>query len=137
MSIRKVKQYSDRGKIKDLASRRVAESEAELLPSDQRLKRLYEYAKLHNDHGILGALAFITTEYVEDKNALPLTAYRLREMVANISKKSEDKICQLKIQLDECFGDELSSEAISYINCRKLIKTASVRSPIFRRVRKP
>jgi hypothetical protein len=136
MSIRKVKQYSDRGKIKDLASRRVAESEAELLPSDQRLKRLYEYAKLHHDRGILGALAFITTDYVEDKNALPLTAYRLRETVSNISKISGDKIHQLKIQLDECFEDELSSEALNYINKNKLIKTASVRDPIFRRVRK-
>jgi hypothetical protein len=134
MTFRKVKQYSDRGKIKDLASKH--ESEAEFLPSELRLRRLYEYAKQHNDQGILNTLGFITTEYVEDKNALPLIAYRIKQVIADISSKSGDKIQKLKNEFEDCFSPPLSAEASDYISRNQMIKSASLKKPpVFRRVK--
>jgi len=134
MSIRKVKQYSDRGKIKDLASKH--ESEAEVLPSELRLKRLYEYAKQHNDRGILNTLGFITTEYVDDKNALPLIAYRIRQSVGDIKSKSSEPIDLLGQEMSKIFGIEHTVEADAYWNRKKMTKNASERKPpVFRRVK--
>jgi len=134
MSIRKVKQYSDRGKIKDLGSRH--ESEAPTLPSELRLKKLYEYAKLHNDVGILNALGFITTEYVGDKNALPLTVYRIKQIVADISSRPGSKVQELKEFFDRCINPSLSQEAMDYLFLRKMLKKVASknREPAFRRV---
>lgn len=134
MSIRKVKQYSDRGKIKDLGSRH--ESEAPTLPSELRLKKLYEYAKLHNDIGILNALGFITTEYVGDKNALPLTIYRIKQIIADISSRPGNKIQELKEFFEECINPPLSKEAMDYISIKKTLKKVASKNkkPSFRRV---
>jgi hypothetical protein len=125
MSIRKIKQYSDRGKIQDLTNKR--ESEAPILPSELRLKRLYEHAKNSNDQSILKELCFITTDYVEDKNALPLTIFRLRQIVADIKSKSPE-IDRLGVQLSKLlFGiDQLD---------KKMVKSANRKLPIFRRVK--
>lgn len=131
MPIRKVKQYSDRGKIQDLNNKR--ESEAPPLSSELRLQRLYEHAKKHNDHGILKELGFITTDYVEDKNALPLTVYRIRQIVADIKSKSPE-IDEYSIQLSKLFGIEHTLEADAYWSRRKLVKSATRKFPIFRRV---
>jgi hypothetical protein len=134
MPIRKVKQYSDRGKIQDLASKQ--ESEAPPLPSELRLRRLYEYAKQHNDTGILNALGFITTDYVADKSALPLIAYRIRSVIADIKSKSGTKIQQMTEELQGCFGPPLSKEAADYITVNKMVKVASKKMPpVFRRVK--
>ncbi len=133
MPIRKVKQYSDRGKIQDLTNKH--ESEAPPLPSELRLRRLYEYAKQHNDTGILNALGFITTDYVADKSALPLIAYRIRSVIADIKSKSGAKIQQMTEELQNCFGPPLSKEATDYITVNKMVKVASKRMPpVFRRV---
>lgn len=134
MAIRKVKQYSDRGKIKDLASRQ--ESEAPALPSELRLKRLYEHAKLHNDVGILNALGFITTDYVGDKNALPLTAYRIKQIIADISSRPGNRIRELKELFDTCVSPPLSQAALDYLFLQKVIKkvASKKREPSFRRV---
>ena len=134
MPIRKVKQYSDRGKIKDLASKH--ESEAPPLPSELRLKMLYEHAKQHNDTGILNALGFITTDYVADKNALPLIAYRIRQTVADIKSKSSEPIDKFGQELSKIFGIEHTVESDAYWSHRKMVRTASVRKPsVFRRVK--
>jgi DNA integrity scanning protein DisA with diadenylate cyclase activity len=133
MSIRKVKQYSDRGNIKDLNDKH--ESEVPLLPTELRLKKLYDYAKLHHDNGILNILGFITTEYIDDKNALPLTAYRIRKIIADISSRSGEQIQQLKNEIDNCFEPALSKSALEYIGKKQLIKNAATRQPpVFRRV---
>ncbi len=125
MSIRKIKQYSDRGKIKDLTNKQ--ESEAPLLSSELRLQKLYEYASKHNDHGILKELGFITTDYVEDKTALPLTIYRIRQIVADIKSKSPE-IDRLSAQLSKLlFGIDQSE--------KKMVKSANRKLPIFRRVK--
>lgn len=131
MSIRKIKQYSDRGKIKDLTNKQ--ESEAPFLSSELRLQKLYEYASKHNDHGILKELGFITTDYVEDKTALPLTIYRIRQIVADIKSKSPE-IDQYSVQLSKLFGIEHTLEADAYWS-RKMVKNASRKLPIFRRVK--
>jgi hypothetical protein len=128
MSIRKIKQYSDRGKIQDLTNKR--ESEAPPLPSELRLKRLYEHAKSSNDQSILKELGFITTDYVEDKTALPLTIFRLRQTVADIKSKSPE-IDRLSAQLSKLlFGMD-----IKYQSGGLLVKYASRKLPIFRRVK--
>jgi hypothetical protein len=134
MPIRKVKQYSDRGKIKDLASKQ--ESEAQPLPSELRLQRLYEYAKQHNDHGILNALGFITTDYVADKNALPLTVYRIRQVVADIKSRSSEPIDLFGQELSKFFGIEHTAESDAYWDKKRMVKSAAVKKPpVFRRVK--
>lgn len=131
MPIRKVKQYSDRGKIKDLTNKQ--ESEAPLLPSELRLQKLYEYASKNNNHNVLKELGFITTDYIDDKNALPLTVYRIRQIVADIKSKSP-KIDQYSVQLSKLFGIEHTLEADAYWS-RKMVKNANCKLPIFRRVK--
>lgn len=125
MSIRKIKQYSDRGKIQDLTNKH--ESEAPPLPFELRLKRLYEHAVNANDHGILKELGFITTDYVGDKTALPLTIYRIKQIVADIKSKSPE-IDRLSAQLSKLLFDIDPLE-------NKLVKSASRKLPIFRRVK--
>lgn len=134
MSVRNVKQYSDRGKIKDLASRH--ESEAPILPSELRLKKFYEYAKLHNDIGILTAIGFITTDYVSNKNALPLTVYRIKQIVADISSRPGNKIQEFKELFESSISPILSKEASVYLQINKMIKSATAKKPpAFRRVK--
>lgn len=134
MSIRNVKQYSDRGKIQDLNNKR--ESEAPPLPSELRLKRFYEYAEQHNDYGILNGLGFITTNYVSDKNALPLTIYRISNIVADIKSKSGDKIQKMTEELQDCFESSLSVKASDYLFTNKIVKVACRKMPpVFRRVK--
>ena len=134
MPIRNVKQYSDRGKIQDLNNKR--ESEAPPLPSELRLQRLYEYAKKNNDHGILKELGFITTNYVSDKNALPLTIYRIRNIIADIKSKSGDKIQKMTEELRDCFESSLSVKAADYLFTNKIVKVACRKMPpVFRRVK--
>jgi hypothetical protein len=135
MSVRKVKQYSDRGRIQDLNNER--ESEApQLSSSELRLKRLYEYAMSTNDAGILSALGFITTDYVADKTALPLTIYRIKQIVADIKSKSGDKIEKMTEELQNCFKFPVSQKAANYIYRNKMIKTAGRKDPpVFRRVK--
>lgn len=121
MSIRRVKQFSDRGKIADLSERHV---DNDILPSSEeiRLKKLYEYAQYSKDNNLLSVLGFITTNYIEDKNALPLSVYRLRKIVEDIAIKSNGNVERMRNELLDCFGSAIVKEA-SY---RK--------SPVFRRV---
>ena len=141
MSIRTVKQYSDRGSLTDLANvARAYEKgvqEVKPLPSELRMKQLYEYANLNNDNDLQSAIGFITTEYISDKNALPLSVYRLRKIVADIKSKSAGNIDRLALEFTECFVDSLGSIAKEYLNKRAMVKTASVRKPpLFWRVNK-
>jgi len=131
MPIRTVKQYSDRGKIKDLArSFEVGEPEVGPSPFELRMKKLFEFAQLCKDQKLQEALGFITTDYVSDKNALPLTAYRVRQMISDIKSKSSTDIDRLSQDLSGYMtGDEISQEAIDYITRNKRIKTASARKP--------
>jgi len=79
MPTRTVRQHSDRGKIKDLArSSDITEGNITPTPFELRMKKLFEFAQLCNDQRLQSALGFITTDYVSDKNSLPLTVYRVR-----------------------------------------------------------
>lgn len=137
MPIRTVKQHTDRGSIKDLAVRANTEI-VEYTPSELRMKRLYEYAQVCKNKELQDSLGFITTEYISDKNALPLSVYHLRKIVEDIKSKSGDKINEMQNELSNCFGSVLSAEAAEYIDRRQMIKTAGTRKPpVFWRVSKP
>lgn len=140
MPIRTVKQHTDRGKIKDLvvASEIAAESQDQPSPSELRMKKLFEYAQLTKNQKLLDALGFITTDYISDKNALPLSVYRIRQMVTDIKSKSSGNIDLLSQQFSGFMGDELSPETVDYLNKKRArVKTASVRkAPIFWRARR-
>ena len=127
MAIRSVKSYSDRGSLKNLTKRQ--EDEVPFSPSELRIKKLYDYACAHTDVGILDSLGFITTDYIHDKNALPLSVYRLRKIVAEISAKPGSKILEMKQDLDNCFfGNEEHCLAVVKSENRQhecLIKVAS------------
>src|SRR5574337_649852 len=136
MVIRKVHQYSDRGSIKDLinSATNLENTVTQLLPSDIRLQKLLEYANTYRDKDLLSSLGIITTDYISDKNALPLSVYRIRRMVSDI-KAASPNIDQLSRQIAACFREPLSPEAIRYIQKRACIKTASIaKPPTFKRV---
>lgn len=140
MPIRTVKQHTDRGKIKDLVARvgEPAMPEIEPSSSELRMKKLYEFAQICKDKKLQDAIGFITTDYIADKNAIPLSAYRIRQMVADIKAKSPGKIEALEQQFSDCFAEPMSPEALDYLNKKHArVKTASVKKPpIFWRARK-
>lgn len=136
MPIRKVKPRSDRGSLKDLVANPI-DSEPEMEPTayEIRLKKLYEFAETYKDRALQAASGFITTNYISDKNALPLSAFRIREMVNDIKSKSPDIINKLTQEMSGYIQDELSADAIAYLT-RKRIKIASKHQPSFWRARK-
>lgn len=131
MAIRTVKQYTDRGSIKNLVkSNEISEPEDIPLPSELRMKQLYEFAQLNKDKNMQSALGLITTDYISDKNAIPLSVYRIRQIVEDIKSTSGDKINNLAAQFLGYMSDELSPDAIEYLNKKGTqIKTASIRKP--------
>ncbi len=147
MSIRAISPRSERGSIKDIkaATEEVQESPYNLTikplePSQFELRqmKLFEYAKSTNDDNLLAASGFITTDYISDKNALPLSIYRLRKIVADIKARRPERIDSFAAQLSEIFDKELSSEAMQYLEAKRVIKklASATRMPIFRRVNK-
>lgn len=135
MPTRAVKQYSDRGSLKSLVKAQENGDNLQPSSSELRMQKLFEHSKLHNDEKLSSALGFITTDYIGDKNALPLSVYRLRKIVDDISSRPDSKVSQFKDQLDQYFGLGLSDEAISYLNKNKMKKTASIRRPSFWRAK--
>lgn len=103
MSYRTVKQYSDRGSLKNLTQRQ--EDEVPFSSAELRIKTLYDYATLNHDEPLLDSLGFITTDYIGDKNALPLSVYRLRKIVEDRQNKFGNTIANMKQDLDNCFFD--------------------------------
>lgn len=136
MPIRKVKPRSDRGSLKDLAVNSI-DLESEMPPTSYeiRLKKLYEFAETYKDKALQAASGFITTNYIGDKNALPLSAFRIREMVNDIKSKSPDIINNLSQEMGGYIQDELSADAIAYLS-KKRIKIASKHQPSFWRASK-
>jgi hypothetical protein len=132
MAIRTIKQCTDRGSIKDLVAKAKDPIVSELspLPSELRMKKLYEYAQANKDNNLQEALGFITTDYISDKSALPLSVYRIRRIVDDIKSKSGDKIEQFSQQLSGCFEEKLSDVlGKEYIKQKAMIKKASNRKP--------
>lgn len=129
MSTRKIKTYSDRGKISDIQSG-IPEIGDPATPFEIRLAKLHEADKNS---------VFITTEYISDKNALPLSIYRLRKTVADIKSKSGSDIDKLADEISNNFSDEtpeiVKSCVRMYLN-KSRVKTASLKKPTFWRASK-
>lgn len=138
MSIKRVKQRSDRGSIKDLVNSQEVSipTPRPATPAELRLKKLYEHAQNNKNHQMIAALGFITTDYIGDKNALPLSVYRIKQTVDKIKAQSNGKIDQLAQQFATFFKNEISSETISYLALGKArVKIANQnKPPVFRRV---
>jgi hypothetical protein len=140
MPLRAVKQQTDRGSLKNLVHPQEAAVGLYQDPPTQtelRFKKLCEYAQGAKDRKMQQALGIITTDYISDKNALPLSVYRLRQIVADIKSRSAGQIEQLEKQFASHIGNEINQKVIDYTTRRWRIKTASVRKPpVFRRVSK-
>lgn len=138
MPIRAVKPRSDRGSIKNIASPTAEEDVEPATPFELRLKQLYETSQVLRSKELQSASGFITTDYIADKNAIPLSAYRLRNVVSEIMSKNSVAINQLSQQMSGYIQDEIGAEAIAYITGRKILqKVASVRpAPSFWRANK-
>lgn len=136
MSIRRVKQHTDRGNIKDLQPHEV---EVELYKgpfttAELRFKKLYEYSQQHKDAKLQQSMGIITTDYIDDKTALPLSVYRIKKIVEDIKSRSGSQIEKLEEQIAGHLHNPVSEELLDYLSSKR-IKTASPRkSPIFRRV---
>lgn len=146
MPTRPTRSYSERGSLKDIKAQN-EEAQAfpyevnsitlEPTPLELRLQKLYDYSKNNNDQNLLAASGFITTDYIADKNAMPLSAYRLRKTIDDIKSKSPGKIESLCQDFLTCLTPiEPSVESTCYWkNKLAMVKTASVKKPpVFRRV---
>lgn len=126
MTLKKAKQFSDRGSIKDLArSDESLKMESEFIPAELRIKKLYEYAVLNKDKNLESNLGFITTEYISDKNAMPLSIYSIRKIVDDIKAVSGSKIDKFSEELSAYFTNDMSVEAKEYFNNKIIVKVAS------------
>ena len=130
MPIRTVKQHSDRGKISELArSEDIVVSTLNPTRFENRLLKLYEYAKQNNDENLLAASGFITTDYISDKNSLPLSIYRLRQTVDDIKSKSSSQIDSLSESFSGALAPTVSTELVLAVEQAKIVKKASARRP--------
>lgn len=137
MPIHRVSQPTDRGNIKNLAHPHeinVTYNDPSPISSELRYKKLYEYAATHKDIKLVQALGIITTDYISDKNALPLSIYRIRQTVEDIKSRSGHQIEKLQQQFIGHLKDPVSPKLINYLSKHKRIKTASISKTPFRRV---
>lgn len=138
MPFKRVKQYSDRGSIKDLVGRediKAGEIEIPFTADELRIKKLYDYASYYRDSNLISAMGFITNEHVGSKEALPTNVYRLKQMVQDIEAKSGGKIAALAKEMSDCFfGEEQRCLTTMKSEARQresLIKVASASSAPF------
>lgn len=139
MPIRLVSQRTDRGSIKDLVRPRETQvgldQELPFTPSELRYRKLYEYARTYKDKKLQQAIGVITTDYIGDKTALPLSVYRIKQVVEDIKSKSGLEIQKLEKQFANHLHSGVSTDVVDYLAKRKAIKkSASVRQLPFRRV---
>jgi hypothetical protein len=137
MPTRAIKPRSERGSLKDLANNQAdpydQEASRQLTASETRLQKLYQRAS--QDPKMQQALGIITTDYISDKNALPLSVYRLRKIVNDIKSRSSGHIIDLEAQFSEFLSSGISQETIDLLIPHQRIKTASAQKPpVFRRV---
>lgn len=133
MPIRRVNQTSDRGSIKNLTQRQ--EDEVEFTSTEKRFKKLWDYAYDNKDVNFQQALGVITTDYIGDKTALPLSVYRLRKIVEDIKSRPGSQVEQLQSEFTGLIKDHVSPVIMAEISRKKFVKTASsCKPPVFRRV---
>ena len=100
---RRVKQYTDRGSIKDIQQRvnDSLEEDPELppTPDELRIKGLYEQAMVTRDQALLDSLGLIVmTGPAKD----PVALYRHREYVRGLKEKYAAEVEQSKEELSQC-----------------------------------
>lgn len=135
MPIRHVTQQSDRGSIKNLTQRQ--EDEIEFTSTEKRFKKLWDLACNSKDTNFQRALGIITTDYIGDKTALPLSIYRLRKVIEDIKSRPGSRVAQLQKEFAGLIEDHVSPVVAEQVLHKKLVKTASSRKPpVFRRVSK-
>jgi hypothetical protein len=139
MAIRRVSKLSDRGSIKDLVHPCEAEDGLDKNPptaAELRFKQLYEYSQMYKDIKLQQALGIITTDYISDKNALPLSVYRIRKLVEDIKSKSALQIEKLEEQIAKHLYDGIgvSEQTIAYLSYKRIKTAAARKPPVFRRV---
>lgn len=136
MPIRKVKQNSDRGSIKDLAAGDLPANDP-LSTAELRLQKLFNYSINNNDRALQSSLGIISVPNISKTNAMPIAVYHIRQIVDDIKSRSGAEINNLQQQFSEYITSEISPEDMKKLDKRAMIKTASKRKspfPIFRRV---
>ena len=149
---RPVKQYTDRGSIKDIQNRvnDSLEEDPELppTPEDLRIQGLYELAMVTRDQALLDSLGLIVmTGPAKD----PVALYRHREYVRGLKEKYAAKVEQSKEELSQCLQQSevgtpaemrrniyKQAMALATVLGDRMVKTASAKgSPdnTFRRVK--
>ena len=73
---------------------------------------------------------------ISDKNALPLSVYRIRQIVNDLKSKNLDLINKLSQEMSGYIHGELSSDPAVLISRKIRIKTASKHKPVFWRASK-
>lgn len=143
MPIRRIKQQSDRGSIKDIQN-----GEDEKFPptaQELRLKGLYELGLSTRDEALLSSLGFIA---VTSAPTNPVSWYRHKELVeklaSNLGAQLEQTKQELSAYFDFIYPDEVQlneirqKESLSTIlqKDEEIVKTASADSlRSFRRVK--
>jgi hypothetical protein len=141
MPYRVVKQYSDRGSIKDIqTTNKELDGEVSLEPTQQelRLKSLYENAMVMRDETMIETLGFIVMSGPAND---PVAIIRHRAYVESIKAKFADQIKDAEQVASACFTNPSYIEAemsnVSYRQKRSteavlrgapMIKSASTRS---------
>lgn len=91
MTYRAVKQYSDRGSLKDLVQIKTEDLDPPT-SYELRLKALYERSLLCRDSSLSDAAGFIVMSGSGDRSGYPVNIYRHREYVKSLSAKLAGKI---------------------------------------------
>ena len=99
MSIRRVKQQSDRGSIRDLANG----DDEKLPPTEEelRLKKLYEHSLATRDDALLASLGLIA---INGAPKDPIAIYRHKEYIDSLKEKLAEQIKQTADELAPCFA---------------------------------
>lgn len=101
MPIKRVKQYSDRGNIKNLAIKNDESSPPTSF--ELRIKSLYENALATNNQFLIESIGLIPINS-DIKN--PIALYRHRAYVKELEAKLGNRIEKYKQEISQCFGSE-------------------------------
>lgn len=153
MPIRSVtKKYSDRGSLKDLVSIKTDDLDPPTT-FELRLKKMYEYEEIRNNTvyrsntvcgAISSAIGFIVMKGSDKREEYPVTLYRHREYINNLSSSLKDKIAKTRKELEKCFNPtidlprEIKLSQFKQKNAREIIlnseniiKVANYNCPIY------
>jgi hypothetical protein len=100
MSIRRVKQQSDRGSLKDIQN---GDNDEKLPPTqyELRIKDLYENALMSNNQALIASLGIIEAPS-DPKN--PVSLLKHREYIKNLEAQLGGKVAQTKQELSNCLA---------------------------------